>query len=41
MLPAACGLLMRRESVILEVATSAGFTLDKLRAAMAQSAEIH
>jgi regulator of RNase E activity RraA len=40
-LPAACDLLMRREAVILDVARSADFTLDKLRAAMAQSAEIH
>jgi regulator of RNase E activity RraA len=40
-LPAACDLLMRREAVILDVATSEDFTLDKLRAAMAQSAEIH
>jgi regulator of RNase E activity RraA len=40
-LPAACDLLVRREAVILDVATSEDFTLDKLRAAMAQSAEIH
>ncbi len=40
-LPAACDLLMRREAVILDVATAADFTLDKLRAAMARSAEIH
>ena len=40
-LPAACDLLMRREAVILDVATGADFTLDKLRAAMARSAEIH
>jgi regulator of RNase E activity RraA len=40
-LPAACDVLMRREAVILDVARSADFTIDALKAAMAKSAEIH
>ena len=40
-LPAACELLARREEVILSIARSKDFTIEKLKAAMAKSAEIH
>lgn len=40
-LPEAAELCARREEVILEVARSPAFTLDKLKAALARSAEIH
>lgn len=40
-LPAAAELLARREAVILTIARSKDFTIEKLKAAMAQSAEIH
>jgi regulator of RNase E activity RraA len=40
-LPAAAELLARREEVILEIARSPSFTIEKLKAAMAKSAEIH
>jgi regulator of RNase E activity RraA len=40
-LPAAAQLLARREEVILTVARSKDFTIEKLKAAMAKSAEIH
>ena len=40
-LPAACDLLARREEVILSIARSKDFTIEKLKAAMAKSAEIH
>jgi regulator of RNase E activity RraA len=40
-LPEAAELCARREEVILEVARSPSFSLDKLRAALARSAEIH
>ena len=40
-IPAACDLLARREDVILSIARSKDFTLEKLKAAMAKSAEIH
>ena len=35
-LPAACDVLMRREAVILEAARSEDFTIDRLKAAMAE-----
>ena len=40
-LPAAVDLLTRREAVILECARSADFDVDRLRQAMADSADIH
>lgn len=40
-LPAAADLLARREDVILTIARSKAFTIEKLREAMAKSAEIH
>jgi regulator of RNase E activity RraA len=40
-LPEAAELLGRREAVILEVARSKDFSIEKLKAAMAKSAEIH
>lgn len=40
-LPAAAELLARREDVILDIARSKDFTIEKLKAAMAKSAEIH
>jgi len=40
-LPEAAELLGRREAVILEIARSKEFTIEKLKAAMARSAEIH
>jgi regulator of RNase E activity RraA len=40
-LPEAAELLGRREAVILEIARSKEFTIEKLKAAMAKSAEIH
>lgn len=40
-LPAAVDLLQRREAVILQVARSADFSFEKLKRAMADSAEIH
>lgn len=40
-LPAAAELLARREEVILTIARSKDFTIEKLKAAMAKSAEIH
>jgi regulator of RNase E activity RraA len=40
-IPGACDLLARREDVILSIARSKDFTLEKLKAAMAKSAEIH
>jgi regulator of RNase E activity RraA len=40
-IPAAVDLLVRREAVILEVARADGFNIDKLKKAMADSAEIH
>ena len=40
-LPAAVGLLTRREAVILAAARSEGFDIDTLKRAMADSAEIH
>ena len=40
-LPAACELLARREEVILSIARSKDFSIEKLKAAMAESAEIH
>jgi len=40
-LPEAAELLGRREAVILEIARAKDFTIEKLKAAMAKSAEIH
>ena len=40
-LPEAAELLGRREAVILEIARSKEFTIEKLKTAMAKSAEIH
>jgi len=40
-LPEAAELLGRREAVILDIARSKDFTIEKLKAAMAKSAEIH
>jgi regulator of RNase E activity RraA len=40
-LPAACDLVVRREAVILDIARSKDFTIEKLKTAMAKSAEIH
>ena len=40
-LPAAADLLTRREEVILGIARSKDFSIEKLKAAMAKSAEIH
>lgn len=40
-LPAAAELLARREEVILTIARSKDFSIEKLKAAMAKSAEIH
>jgi regulator of RNase E activity RraA len=40
-LPEAAELLGRREAVILDIARSKEFTIEKLKAAMARSAEIH
>jgi regulator of RNase E activity RraA len=40
-IPAACDLLTRREDVILSIARSKDFTIEKLKSAMAKSAEIH
>ena len=40
-IPAACDLLTRREEVILTIARSKDFTIEKLKTAMAKSAEIH
>ena len=40
-IPAACDLLARREEVILTIARSKDFSIEKLKAAMAKSAEIH
>jgi regulator of RNase E activity RraA len=40
-LPAAIELLTRREAAILRVARSPGFTVDKLKAAIAEAEEIH
>jgi regulator of RNase E activity RraA len=40
-LPAACDLLARREAVMLEAARAKGFTVEKLKAALAKMDEIH
>jgi regulator of RNase E activity RraA len=40
-LPDAAELCGRRETPILEIARSSSFTLEKLKAALAKSAEIH
>ena len=40
-IPSACDLLTRREEVILTIARSKDFSLEKLKAAMEKSAEIH
>ena len=40
-LPAAAELLARREEVILTIARSKDFSIEKLKAAMAKSAEVH
>src|SRR3979409_637834 len=40
-IPDACELCARRETPILEIARSPGFTLEKLKEALAKSAEIH
>lgn len=40
-IPAAVDLLVRREAVILDCARAPDFTIDKLRKALASSAEIH
>ena len=40
-LPAACDLLARKEAVILEMARAPGFTVAKLREALAKQDEIH
>ncbi len=39
--PEAVDLIVRREKVILDVARASGFTIEKLKKAMAESAEIH
>jgi regulator of RNase E activity RraA len=40
-IPAAAGLLGRREKVILDACKASGFNIDKLRDAIRGSAEIH
>jgi regulator of RNase E activity RraA len=40
-LPEACELCGRREAPILEIARSAGFSLEKLKEALKRSSEIH
>ena len=40
-IPDACELCARRETPILEIARSPDFTLEKLKAALKRSAEIH
>jgi len=40
-LPAACDLLTRKEGVILKAARAKGFTVEKLKKAIAESDEIH
>jgi regulator of RNase E activity RraA len=40
-LPAACDLLARKEAVILDMARAPGFTVEKLKAALARQDEIH
>jgi hypothetical protein len=40
-IPAAIELLTRREAAILRVARSPGFSIEKLKAAMAEAEEIH
>jgi regulator of RNase E activity RraA len=40
-IPAACDLLVRKEAVILDMARAPGFTIDKLKDALAKQDEIH
>jgi regulator of RNase E activity RraA len=40
-LPAACDLLARKEAVILDMARAPGFTIEKLKEALARQDEIH
>jgi len=40
-IPAACDLLARKEAVILDMARAPGFTVEKLKAALAKQDEIH
>jgi len=40
-LPAACDLLARKEAVILDMARAPGFTVEKLKEALARQDEIH